>query len=233
MWKRERVMRLQIQFEKTARLARMAAAAWVLLAVVVCARAEDRVRYEARPGSKVEIAGTSTLHDWTMDGQIIGGFLELPAGVKLDPSQADLPGSTGGKVDARVEASIPVRSLKSGHSGMDEVMQEAMDAKDHPKIEYHLTEMALKGPHAAGAPFEFDTKGELVVNGVTNVIAMPVKIENAENGRLRASGGASVKMTDFKVKPPAPTIGLGLITTGDEVRVTFDWLIAEPAKPAP
>jgi polyisoprenoid-binding protein YceI len=208
-------------------------AALALLALAVCARAEDRVRYEARPGSKVEIAGTSTLHDWTMDGQIIGGFLELPAAMKLDPSQAELPGATGGKLDARVETSIPVRSLKSGHSGMDEVMQEAMDAKDHPKIEYHLTEMTLRTPHAAGAPFEFDTKGELVVNGITNAIAMPVKLGNAENGRLKASGGVTVKMTDFKVKPPAPTIGLGLIKTGDEVQVTFEWLIAEPSKTPP
>src|SRR5277367_5688478 len=81
-----------------------AATAWVLLALAVCARAEDRLRYEARPGSKVEIAGTSTLHDWMMDGQIIGGFLELPAGMRLDPSRAELPGATGGKLDARVEA---------------------------------------------------------------------------------------------------------------------------------
>jgi polyisoprenoid-binding protein YceI len=205
-------------------------AAVVLFTLAVCARADDRVRYEARPGSRLQIAGTSTLHDWTMDGRIIGGFLELPAGVNLDPSQAELPGAPGGKLDARVEASIPVRSLKSGHSGMDEVMQQAMNAKDHPKIEYHLTEMTLKTPHAAGAPFEFDTKGELVVNGVTNVIAMPVKIGNAENGRLKATGGVTVKMTDFKVKPPAPTIGLGLIKTGDEVQVTFEWLTAEPSK---
>ncbi|MDB6019222.1 MAG: hypothetical protein JWR19_3711 [Pedosphaera sp.] len=193
-------------------------------------RAADVTRYEAKPGSKVRIEGTSTIHDWTMEGQIIGGDLELPAGVKLDQSQAALAGVTGGKLAARVAASIPVRSLKSGKSGMDEVMQEAMNAKEHPKIQYQLGEMILREPHAAGTPFQFETKGELVVNGVTNQIALPVSIENVDESRLKVSGSIPLKMTDFKVKPPAPTIGLGLIKTGDEVKISFEWLVALPEK---
>jgi polyisoprenoid-binding protein YceI len=208
---------------------RPALAALVVVAALVYAAAAraDSIRYDAKPGSKVTIAGTSTLHDWTMDGQIIGGHLELPADVTLDAPHA------AGGVDANADASIPVRSLKSGHDGMDEVMQEAMDAKDHPRIEYHLTEMSLKEAHIADQSLVFDTKGELVVNGVTNVITMPVTIEKADNGRLKASGATDLKMTDFKVKPPAPTIGLGLIRTGDSVRITFEWLVGPPAKPAP
>ena len=191
--------------------------------------AADGVRYDGRPGSKISIAGTSTLHDWTMDGEIIGGFLVLP--LPLDQSQAGVPGAQGGKLPAQVEASIPVRSLKSGHSGMDEVMQQAMDAKDYPKIRYRLTEMTAKGDHAAGTPFEFDTKGELALNGITNVISMAVKIENTEPGKLKISAAIPLKMTDYKVVPPAPKIALGMITTGDQVTIKFEWLVAQtPAK---
>jgi polyisoprenoid-binding protein YceI len=220
-----------LKFKKTTFMAHaIAILAGALLVLAAPLRAADVTRYEAKPGSKVRIEGTSTIHDWTMEGQIIGGDLELPAGVKLDQSQAALAGVTGGKLAARVAASIPVRSLKSGKSGMDEVMQEAMNAKEHPKIQYQLGEMILREPHAAGTPFQFETKGELVVNGVTNQIALPVSIENVDESRLKVSGSIPLKMTDFKVKPPAPTIGLGLIKTGDEVKISFEWLVALPEK---
>ena len=197
--------------------------------LVLTASAADTVRYNARPmGSKVSIAGTSTIHDWTMEGQIIGGFMELPAGVEFDQSQAALTGLTGGLLNARVETSIPVRSMKSHYSGMDEVMQQAMNEKDHPKIQYRLTEMKLKEPHVAATPFEFETKGELVVNGVTNVIALPVSIESVEKTKLKVVGKIPLKMTDYQVKPPAPAIALGMIKTGDEVTIAFEWLVAQP-----
>jgi hypothetical protein len=209
-----------------------AAFASVAALLVTAAQAEDWARYNARPGSKVSIAGTSTIHDWTMDGQIIGGFMEVPAGVEFDQSKAALSGVTGGKLNARVETAIPVRAMKSGHDGMDEVMQQAMNEKDHPKIQYRLAEMTLKEPHAAGTPFQFDTKGELIVNGVTNVITMPVSIENVDKAKLKVIGKIPLKMTDYKVKPPAPKIALGMIKTGNEVTISFEWLVglAQPPK---
>jgi polyisoprenoid-binding protein YceI len=209
----------------------MLAAAIALSALAV--RAQDFVRYNAKPGSKVSIAGTSTIHDWTMDGQIIGGFMELPAGVEFDQSKSTVTGVTGDKLNARVQASIPVRSLKSSHAGMDEVMQQAMNEKAHPKIQYRLTEMKLKASHAAGTPFEFDTKGELVINGVTNVIALPVSIESADKTKLKVIGKIPLKMTDYKIKPPAPDIGLGLIKTGDDITISIEWLVAQPKPSSP
>jgi YceI-like domain len=210
----------------------VAALAGVVLIFTASARAQEWVRYDARPGSKVKIEGTSTIHDWTMEGQIIGGYMELPKGVALDPGQATVPGIKGGKLEAHVESSVPVRSVKSGKKGMDEVMQQAMNAQTHPKIQYHLTEMTLKEPHAAGTPLQFDTKGELAVNGVTNKISMPVSIEAVDKTKLKVSGTTPLKMTDYKITPPAPSLGLGLIKTGDEVKISFEWLIAIAEKAA-
>jgi hypothetical protein len=40
-------------------------------------------------------------------------------------------------------------------------------------------------------------------------------------------------MTDFKIEPPAPAIGLGLIKTGDDVKLSFEWLtVPKAAAPA-
>ena len=41
--------------------------------------------------------------------------------------------------------------------------------------------------------------------------------------RVTFSGSTKVKMTDFGIKPPAPSIGLGLIKTGDDVTLSFEW----------
>ena len=194
-----------------------------LLVCTLAAQAADGVRYEAKPLTcKVKIEGTSTLHDWAMDGSVITGFLLLPPGISLDPAQAAPPGVKG-KVDLTVNASIPVRTVKSGHPKMDEVYLQAMNAPEHPRILYHLGELTFKEPHAAGTPLEFDSKGDLVVNGVTNKITMPVKIEAPEKTKLKISGTIPLKMSAFKVK--APTL-IGLVTTGDDIKISFEWLVA-------
>jgi hypothetical protein len=206
---------------------------WITpLVVVVLAttvNAQDTVKYKARAiGSKVGIAGSANIHDWTMDGTLIGGFFEVPAGVEFDQSQEALPGVSGGKLAARAETSIDVTSLHGNWSGMDPVMQEAMNAKDHPSIQYRLAEMTLKEPHAAGAPFDFETKGDLIVNGVTNVINMPVSIQSAGAGKLKITGKVPLKMTDYKVTPP---VKFGVFKTGDEVTISFEWIVGKPQAP--
>jgi len=55
--------------------------------------AAQTVRYEPQEaGSKVSIAGTSTLHNWTVDGPTIRGFIEadanFPESALTDPKAA-------------------------------------------------------------------------------------------------------------------------------------------------
>jgi len=195
-------------------------------------QALNLIRYLATPpgASKVTLAGTSTLHDWTMEGRIISGFFEtgpaFPANLSLpsDPSSA----RTGSI--ARAEVSIPVRSLKSQYTKMDEIMQEAMRAKAYPQIRFKLREMVLQGvPPDPGSPIPFATKGELAISGVTNSVDMDIFMERIESGQLKFSGSKRLRMTDFMIQPPAPTLGVGLIKTGDEVTIQFEWIVT-PAR---
>jgi polyisoprenoid-binding protein YceI len=213
---------------------------WLLIRNIVCLWAlllagplwaAGWVKYEAQPtGSSVKIAGTSTIHDWTVEGKLIRGSMEFEEGVEIDPSQKTIPGLKEGKLNARVEVSILVRSLKSGSSPMDSVMQQAMKQKEFPTIEYRVKEMVLKEPHTPGAAFVFDTKGELTVAGVARTNLMQVSIDRVDKDKLKATGSTTVKMTDFGIQPPAPKITAGLIKTGDDVKITFEWLLALPAK---
>ena len=103
-------------------------------------------------------------------------------------------------------------------------MHDNLKVKDNPTIKYTMTEWKPK-ERKAGEPLQFDTKGDLTVAGVTKPIEMVVTL-TPEGDKLKATGSKELKMTDFGMKPPAPALGLGLIKTADEVKVTFDWITA-------
>lgn len=190
------------------------------------------IRYAAQPGSsKIQVEGTSTLHPWIVQSQLIGGFMELDASFAKDPAFKAEPGL---KLTPKAEAIILVRTIKSDKAKMDEVMHEAMKQKEHPRITYRLTEMVLKTvPKSPEDPYEFDTKGELTVAGVKKALEMPVTLQRVGADKIKAAGKTDLKMTEFGIKPPAPVLLLGLVKTGDDVKVTFEWVIAESKKPAP
>jgi polyisoprenoid-binding protein YceI len=218
---------------KTPRLnCRFLTVAACVVAFTLAVRAEDAVRYKAKPvGSLVHIDGAANVHEWAMEGTLIGGYLEVPASVVLDSSQAALAGAPEGKVKATGEVNMPVTSIKNGkYEGMDEVMQKAMDAENFRLIQYHLTGLTLKQPHAAGTPLQFDTTGDLASKGVTNKVSFPVSIETVDKGKLKITAAAiPVKMTDYGIKPP---VTLGLFITEPDVKISFTWVVALPVKAA-
>ncbi len=179
-----------------------------------------QVRYQATPGSKFKIDGTSTVHDWTVECGIAGGFIEFESDAVLDPAKP-----TEGDVKAKVEVVIGVRNIKSGKKSMDEIMHDTLKVKDNPQIKYVLKELKAQ-KRTAGQPLKFDSKGDLTVAGVTKPIDMVVTL-TPEGNKLKAVGSKQLKMTDFGMKPPAPALGLGLIKTADEVTVSFEWMTAK------
>jgi polyisoprenoid-binding protein YceI len=192
-------------------------------------------RYDSKPGAlKVRIEGTSNMHAWQVQGKLIGGYIEVGSGFPTEPGKAAAPG----KVDAKVEAFIPVRSLTSVkadgtpyNSAMDDIMWDKLKAGEHPRIIYKLNELVLKEPaKAKDQPYIFDAKGELAVAGETSQISMPVNVTPQPDGSIKITGEVEVKMTDFKIEPPAPKIAMGMITTGDPVKLIFEWQVAQRKK---
>ncbi len=186
----------------------------------------------------MRIEGTATaIHThWAVESHLIGGYLEAGPDFPIEPGQDVKPG----KVEAKAEPFIPVRSLKSVEDNgehysdaMDNVMYEHLKAKDNPKalINYHLTELTLKEPaKSKDAPYQFEAKGQIVIAGETNAVTMPVEVLPLGNKQLKITGTTAVKMTDFKISPPAP-LGFAL-KTGDEVKLIFTWMVAPRATPA-
>jgi polyisoprenoid-binding protein YceI len=207
------------------------------LTAALAIQAADSNRYQAQPGgNKVRIEGTSTAHDWEMQGTLVGGFVEFDPAVQFDTAQATIPGLQGKTLAIKSMVIVPVRSVKSDAKAMPQVMEGLMqDALKEPvnkKIECRISELTFKEPHAAGKPFDFDASGELVIAGVTNKVTFPVSIDVPEKDKLKITGTAPVKMTDYGVKPPAPSFGLGLMKCGDEVKIIFEWNVAKAATTA-
>jgi polyisoprenoid-binding protein YceI len=207
-------MKYSLQFLSRAALSSLAA-----LAVASHLQAADAVKYVAQPGSEVKIDGTSNIHDWTIKGQIISGSMEVSP--EFDKDLKTLTPAP------KVDVTIPIRSLKSGNKKMDEVMQDHMKMKENPTIKYQLKGMTLKSePKGANGPAEYTSTGDLTIAGTKKSVEIPVTIERIDAGKLKIKGSVPIKMSDFGIKPPSPALAMGLIKTGDEVKVALDWLVA-------
>ena len=171
-----------------------------IITLALAALAASAERFAASNGSFIRVEGTSTLHEWKMEAPAINGQIDStrPAAV----------------------VTIPVTSIKSEHAKMDKLMAEALKAREHPEIRYELTE-STQVPNAQ--TFTLKTKGKLTIAGVTRDIAMDVQGTRGADGRYVLTGTAPVKMTSFGIKPP--TAMMGTIKTGDDVKVTFRWVV--------
>lgn len=182
----------------------------------------ETVRYASQPGgSKATVAGDSSIHAWTMESGVIGGTMEV------DPNfpESALTNAVAAKPVASVY--VPLRTLKSGKSTMDDRMQETMSVTNYPKIEYRLIELKPKSPSSAVGPLKFDAVGALTIVGKTITNTMPVTIEK-KDGKLKVVGSTPLKLSQFGIKPPV--IALPLlpdISVYDDLKVDFEWSLAQ------
>jgi polyisoprenoid-binding protein YceI len=174
----------------------------ILFTLTLAAFAASPDRFAPANGSHVKVAGTSTLHHLPMEGNTIIGQINAANGA------------------ASVIVSIPVTSIKSEHSKMDKLMAEALKAKQFPEIRYELTQPM---PSSASASFSVKAHGKLTIAGVTRDAIIDVQATRNADGKYTFIGTAPLKMTSFGIKPP--TAMLGTIKTGDDVKVTFRWVV--------
>lgn len=171
------------------------------IALALAALAAGAERFAPATGSMIRVEGTSTLHEWKMEGAAIHGSID--------------------STTPKAVVTIPIASIKSAHTKMDKLMAEALKARQHPEIRYELTEAAI--PANPPASFLMKTRGRLTIAGVTRDLDMDVHGARGNDGRYILTGQAPVKMTTFGIKPPVAM--MGTIRTGDDVKVTFRWIV--------
>ena len=146
------------------------------------------------------VSGTSNVHDWKCDAQSVKTRIEV-----TDFDSGVLPSA--------VEVSIPVGALHCGKSQMDEKLEDALKAKDHPEIDF-----VLNYARAVNGVKRLLVEGRLTIAGVTRKVAFLADAASSA-GALTVTGRVPVEMSDYGVDPP--TALLGMLKTGNQVVVHF------------
>jgi len=169
-------------------------------------------RASLAPASKIWIEGTSNVHDWKMEAKQIDAQIELDAAGLAAAPAAMLK---------KVTLTIPVTALKSEHAKMDKLMAEALKAQAFPEIKFEMTSATPRSAKADA--FTLETKGKLTIAGVTRDVAFDVQGTRNADGKYTLIGQAPIRMSQYGIKPP--TAMMGTIKTGDDVKVTFRWIV--------
>jgi polyisoprenoid-binding protein YceI len=173
------------------------------------------------PASRLNIEGTSNMHDWSCAATAMGATIEVDT--TRAPKLADEPEAL-----RRFEMTVPVGDLRCGNGTMEGKLRDALHSGQHPHIKFQMTE-------AKGSGDGLELKGTLTVNGVTREITSEAKLDLQQNIG-RAEGTVKLKMSDFKVEPPSAL--LGALKTGDaitikyNIRVTPSPVALQPEQPA-
>jgi Flp pilus assembly protein TadG len=102
--------------------------------------------------------------------------------------------------------------MKSGKSGMDDKVYEALKSTRFPNISIVGRNIDLSSGSAV-------VQASVTIAGTTKTV--PVTVKRAVAGTVASfTGTVNLKMTDFKVAPP--TAMMGAIKAGDAITLRFD-----------
>ncbi|WP_339815837.1 YceI family protein [uncultured Imperialibacter sp.] len=160
--------------------------------------------FKAEKGSKITVSGTSTMHDWTM----------VSEDVKVDASIAD-----GGATIEGLKLSLPVNTLKSHKSGMDDNAYKALKSDKNPQITFNLKTSQAKGSSLVQGA------GKLTIAGVTKDISLDGKLEPLADGKYKLTGSYTLDMEVYSVEPPS--FMFGTVSTGKEVTITYEIILTK------
>jgi hypothetical protein len=162
--------------------------------------------------SIITITGTSSLHEWHESAA------DFNIDMKLSGEGTLLP-----LID-KVAFSCKTASVRSDNSIMTNKTREALQVEKHPEISFISDKQSPLAIDGRG--FSSTVTGTLVINGVKRNVSIPVEGSLTGNN-LSIKGSASLKMSDYNIRPP--TAIMGTLKTGDEVTVSFDLKFEVPA----
>lgn len=153
--------------------------------------------------SKIQINGTSTLHDWESNVTEMSGTSTINA--------------NGDVTDiSKLNFKLKVESIKSGKSKMDNYTYEALKSEDHPYISFALKDIKNIGSGKVSA------NGAVTIAGVTKTIAVSGTYDYS-GGKLVISGNKDINMKDFNIEPPA--VMFGTIVVGEMVNIEYNLIL--------
>jgi len=157
--------------------------------------------YRITPGSEIKVAGTSNIHDWTMQTNTISGEAQVTLAGKDLTDVKTLNFSTAAK------------NLKGKEDLLNTRAHKAMKADKFPTIAFKLNSASVSGDIVKGT-------GALTIAGVTKEITVQGKASENADGSLLISGARKIKMSEYGIQPP--TFMLGALKVADEINVIYN-----------
>lgn len=170
-----------------------------ILALTLTAKAQKA--YTLDPKSSFSVAGTSTLHDWTMKSASGTGTAKLTV---ADNKLTDI---------TNIDITLPAESLKSEKKNMDKVAYEALKTKANKNIRYVLKSAEKVNDNT------WNLTGTYTIAGASKVVKTQIKTSVA-NGVVNIQGTDKLTFKEYGMK--SPTAMLGTIKTGENLTVKFN-----------
>ena len=164
-----------------------------------------QIKLRAQNGS-VQVAGTSTLHDWTE---------------KSNNGSGEATFSFNNDKLANVSAlsfSVPARSLKSEHKTMDNITYKSLNADKNANITFVAGAGSVTPIDAL--TYTIKASGKLTIAGNTRETEVVATGKLNADKSIAVSGSKKIRMTDYGIKPP--TAMFGTIKTGDDITISYN-----------
>jgi len=158
------------------------------------------VNYTIAKESKMLVEGTSNVRDWGVDVDEIKGTVAMDE-----------------KVIEMVEFSILTETFKGHINGMNKHIQKAIKQKEYPELTFKLDQVeSFDGTNAV-------IKGNLTIAGTSQLVIVEGQVEK-KGEEFEITGEKMLKMSDFDIEPPKAV--LGTVKAADEIKVTFEIMLA-------
>lgn len=185
------------------------------IATVAAAREDHSL---ALASSKVSIAGTSNVHDYTASTTTVRLTNAKFTTSLTDPAFLESVAKSGA-LEA-FEISIPVATLKSGKDGLDKNMYKALKSDTCPEISLRIVKV-----EAGATAGTLRASAALKIAGVERDVTLDFKTA-LQGSTLSIKGDYPLLMTDYGIKPP--TALLGTIRASAKITVSFEAALTIP-----
>jgi polyisoprenoid-binding protein YceI len=156
--------------------------------------------YKQSKDSYITVAGTSTLHEWTMTTH-----------EPLTQVAFEMANGTIASVK-NLNVTITCQTLKSAHAAMDKNAYSSLKVDKFKTIVFKLTSATVQNN-------AIQCTGTLTIAGVTKTISFASNFE-VKPESIHVTGNVPIKMSDYQVE--APSFMFGTVKTGNEITVSFN-----------
>jgi polyisoprenoid-binding protein YceI len=167
----------------------------------------SQIKYGAKNNINLTVAGTSTMHDWTMKS------------ASGDCSAIFTTDASGNLTDiTTMQFSVSSKALKSGKSKMDENAYDALKADKNPQISAVLKDAVLSTKD--NKTYSLKGSMKLTIAGKTLDTDLQATLTRKPDHSIQVKGDKKISMKEYGMEPPS--FMMGTIKTGNDITLSFD-----------